>query len=393
MSAFQIRNFLFGFVIVLAGVGVGFAQPPASDEKKKKEEPPTKEELELRQGSRDLVYKFTQGDEIHCEARRKRTENRNVDEKLSTETREITFGLILTVAKVLANGGAEINALVDWVTLDAKGRWPHKFDARVKKENQDGEGWELHHKARFSFKVDSRGNVTDIKPDAETAEYWQQQPRELKALVTHDVIKSLLPFVALPTDLARRGTDWKEKRSLLDETTGAREVTLTFSYHGSETVRGNTYEDIRIRGEAKQKDEKPKYEIVEHTGSGSMSFDRRFGCLRTFRFEESYVFNPPGAKLVPLPMSEKEKDKEKDKEKEKKKGMGGGAGSSGLGGGGMSGGGKGKGGGKGGGQKKTKEERKKEEEEEKKRPRSKVVEVDLENEVRITYRGKPIAAQ
>jgi uncharacterized membrane protein YgcG len=391
MSAFQFRNFFFGFVIVMAGVGVSFAQPPATDEKKKKEEPPTKEELELRQGSKDLVYKFVQGDEIHCQARRKRTEKRNVNETLSDESREIEFGLVLTVAKTLPNGGAEINAIVDWVTLEAKGRWLNKWDARVDKDPQDSEGWALHHKAKFSFKVDPQGNVTDVKPDAETREYWQQQPRELKALVTPDVIKSLLPFVPLPKDLARRGTDWKEKRMVLDEALGAREVTLNFSYHGSETIRGNIYEDIRIRGEAKQTDERPKYEIVEHTGSGSMSFDRRFGCLRTFRFDEKYVFNPPGAPLVELPLSEKEKEAEEKKEKKKKMGVGGAGGGLGQGGG-MSGGGRGKGGG-GGGQKKTKEERKKEEEEEKKRPKSKIVEVQLENEVRITYRGKPISAQ
>jgi len=236
--------------------------------------------------------------------------------------------------------------------------------------------------------VDARGTVTEIRPDAETADYWKQQPREYRPLVSEDQVKTLLPFVTLPKDLVRRGTDWTEKRLFLDEAFGKREVTLRFSYHGSETISGRTYEDIRARTQAKQSDEKPKYEIVEHTGEGKVSFDMARGNIRDVHFEEMYYFNPPGAKLVDMPTT--------DKKMPGLASSGGGrqgSGSSGQSGGdaGYPGGGDPRGGGKGKKGKKSKEEKKKEEDEKNKSP-NKAVKVDLENDVKITYRGKPITS-
>lgn len=385
MTAFQIRVWLAACWAVLLGSSFAIAQPPKGDEKKKKDEPPTKEELALRQGSKAFLYKFTPGEEFHSEARQKRVEHRNVQGKHRIETRELQLKLILTVDSVLPNGGAQISGRVAQVKFSLIGNEIKKYDSNNTKNNEDAsEGWELYTDAKFKFNVDARGAVTNIRADKETADYWAQQPRGLRPLIADDVKKTLLPFIALPTDLVRRGTDWKEKRTVLDENFGKREVTINCSFHGTEQISGRTFQDIRLRAEAKQTDEKPKYEILEHHGEGKVTFDMERGNLREFRFDEVYLFNPPGAPLV-----EKEDDKEKKKNDPKKGGRMGSGQSSGQGMGGYPSGGDPRGG-KGGGMKKKKEDKKKDKEDGD-RPANKSVRYETENEVKITYRGKPIS--
>jgi hypothetical protein len=385
MTAYRTRFGLTVGLIFFWGIGAAIAQPP-KEESKKKEEPPTKEELELRQGSRDFLYKFTEGEEIQSEARQKRVEHRNIQGKHKADTRELQLKLVLSVEKVLPKGGAVINGRVVQVKYNRVGPTEIKKYDSLSRKNADeaSDGWELFADAKLKFTVDARGAVSNIQPDAETAAFWNQQPRALKTMVSEDVIKTFLPFVTLPTDLVRRGTDWKEKRTLLDESFGKRDVTLNFSYHGSEQISGRTYQDVRVRGEAKQLDAKPSYEILEHQGDGHVSFDMARGNLREFRFNESYLFNPPGAELV-------EPENEKEKEKKKKKasyggGRGGGSGMSGMSGGPAGGGDPRMG-------KKKKEESKKEKEESDLKPVNKSVKLLLENEVRLTYRGRPVSGE
>jgi uncharacterized membrane protein YgcG len=386
MTAFLNRATLTTAVSLLFGFGFAFAQTPKDDAEKKKDEPPTKEELELRKGSRDLAYKFIAGEEYHCEARQKRVEKKAVQGKTRTDTRELDLKLVLTSSKIHPDGGAEFTGRVDHVKYTRIGpTGVRKFDSR-RSENPEGasDGWELYVDARFTFKVDTHGKVSGIRPDAATAEFWNQQHRDLKALVANDVIESFLPFVPLPADLVRRGTDWKETRKILDQGMGAREVVITFGYRGSETISGRPYEEVRLRAEAKQTDAKPKFEIVEHRANGKLSFDKVRGNMHDFRFNESYVFNPPDAELVLLP----DPDEDKKEKKEKKSGGPGMRGPGGSGGGGYPGGGSSglSGGSSGRGQKKKKDDKDDEE------PVSKIVMVDLENEVRLMYRGKPIAS-
>jgi hypothetical protein len=380
MTTYRTRFGLTAGLIFLLGFGAAIAQPPQEDAKKK-EEPPTKEELELRQGSRDFLYKFTEGEEIHSEARQKRIEHRNHQGKLRTETRELQLKLVLSVGKVLPKGVAEVNGRVVHVKYNRIGAEIKKYDSlREKNADDASDGWELLTDAKFKFTVDSRGAVSNLQPDAETAAFWNQQPRPLRAMVSEDANKTLLPFISLPTDLVRRGTDWKEKRTFLDESFGKREVTLNFSYHGSQQISGRTYQDIRLRAEAKQVDAKPTYEILEHHGDGQVSFDMVRGNLREFRFNESYLFNPPGSELV-------EPEDEKEKEKKKKKASYGGG----------RGGGAGMGGPAGGGDlrmaKKKKEESKQEKDESDLKPVNKSVKLILEHEVRLTYRGRPVSGE
>jgi len=392
MTVYRIRFGLTAGLAILFAVGSAAAQPPKDDEKKK-DEPPTKEELELRQGSRDFLYKFTVGEEILCEARQKRVEHRSVQKKLRTENREVQLKLVLTVEKLLPKGGAEINARVAHVKFTRVGQEMKKYDSQSNKNAEDAsEGWELFadpkFNAKFKFDVDARGSVSNIRPDSQTAEYWKMQHRSLKAMVSDDVVKTLLPFVTLPTDLVRRGTDWKEKRTLLDETFGKREVTINFSYHGSQQISGRTYQEIRLRGDAKQTDSKPSYEILEHQGEGQVSFDMARGNLREFRFNESYFFNPPGAEL-------KDETDEKDKKKKPsvKLPMGGRGGTSaGAGAGGGSGYPSG-GDPRAGKMPKKKKEEKKKDKEDDLRPPNKSVRLELENEVKITYRGQPVSTE
>jgi hypothetical protein len=397
MTLFRDRFGLAAILTILFGLGYAAAQPP-KDEEKKKDEPPTKEELALRQGSRAFLYKFAPGEEIQSEARQKRIEHRNVHGKLKTDTREVQLKLVLNVESVLANGGAQIRGRVAQVKFTRLGQEMRKYDSQSQKNSEDAsEGWELFTDAKFMFNVDARGTVSNFRPDAATAAFWKQQPRELRPLVSDDVVKTFLPFIALPTDLVRRGTDWKEKRTLLDETFGKREVTINFSYHGAEQISGRTYQDIRLRGEAKQSDAKPKFEIVEHHGDGKVSFDMARGNLREFRFDETYLFNPPGSELVDKP-----DEKEKKKSSGGRSGRGSGAppGMSGGSLGGMSGGAGNSSGGAPGGiggkkpsAKKSKEEKKKEKDETESKPVNQSIKVELENEVKIDYRGKPVSGE
>jgi hypothetical protein len=381
MTSFPMKWIFGALTVGIAAAGFSLGQPPKSDEKKK-DEPPTKEELELRKGSREFLYKFTVGEEITSEARHKRTEARTGKEKPEIDVVEIGFKIVMRVMKVSSGGDADIDAKVTRVTFERTGRNAHKYDSDLEKA-QEAEGWELYHLAKFSFKVDARGVVSAVRPDAETAAYWKQQPPAFRPIVSEDAVKATLPFVNLPKDLVRRGTDWTQKRTFLDETFGKREVTLNFSYHGSETISGRTFEDIRVRSKAKQSDEKPKYEIVEQSGTGKVSFDVARGNLRDANFEEMYYFNPPGAPLGEMPGEEKKKQGQPSFGGS----SGGQAGSAGAPGGlgGLGGG--------GGKKKKTKEDRKKEEEEAKKRAEIKAVKVDLEHEVKIIYRGKPISSE
>ena len=381
MATYRTRFGLTAGLIFLLGIGSAIAQPPKEDEKKK-DEPPTKEELELRQGSRDFLYKFTEGEEIQSEARQKRVEHRNHQGKLRTETRELQLKLVLSVAKVLPKGVAEVIGRVVHVKYNRIGAEIKKYDSlREKNADDASDGWELLTDAKFKFTVDPRGAVSNLQPDAETAAFWKQQPRPLRAMVSEDANKTFLPFISLPTDLVRRGTDWKEKRTFHDESFGKREVTLNFSYHGSQQISGRTYQDIRLRGEAKQLDAKPSYEILEHRGDGQVSFDMARGNLREFRFNESYLFNPPGAELV---------EPEDEKEKKKKTSYGGG-GRGGSGMSGMSGGPAGGGDPRAG--KKKKEDKKKDKDESEVKPVNKSVKLILESEVRLTYRGRPVSSE
>lgn len=380
MTGFPLKSFFGALIVGVTAAGLVLAQPPKSDPKKK-EEPPTKEELELRKGSREFLYKFTAGEEITSEARHKRTEVRAGKEKPETDAVEIVFKIVMRVAKVSPSGDADINAKVTRVTFERTGRNAHKYDSDLERM-QEAEGWELYHLAKFSFKVDARGVVSALRPDAETGDYWKQQPRAFRPIVSEDSIRATLPFVNLPKDLVRRGTDWTQKRTFLDETFGNREVTLNFSYHGSETISGRTFEDIRVRSKAKPTDEKPKYEIVEQTGTGKVSFDKARGNLRDAIFEEMYYYNPPGAKVLELPSA--------DKKDPGISSSGGGRGEGGQSGSAGAPGGLGGGGGK---KKKSKEDRKKEEEEAKRKAENKAVKVDFEHEVKIIYRGKPISSE
>src|SRR4029077_10985039 len=100
MTAFQLRVLMAASWALLLGSSIAFAQPPKSDEKKK-DEPPTKEELALRQGSKNFLYKFTPGEEFQSEARQKRVIHRNIQGKHRIETRELQLKLVLTVDTVL----------------------------------------------------------------------------------------------------------------------------------------------------------------------------------------------------------------------------------------------------------------------------------------------------
>jgi len=392
MTAFWNRAALGSAMALLLGVGVCLAQPPKDEAKK--DEPPSKEEKELQRGSRDLAYKFAVGEEIHAEAKQKRIEHRNVQGKTRPDTKELLLKMILTIDALLPNGGAEISARVTNVKYNRVGIEILKYDDKnPKNADNQSDGWELYSKARFKFKVDARGNVTDIRPDSETASWWKDQPRELRALVADEVVRSFLPFFTLPSELVRRGTDWKQVRTFVEEF-GKRELTIDFSYHGSETISGRTYEEIRLRGKAKQSDQKPKWNIDEQRANGKISFDMAHGILKSANFEEHYVFHQadtPESLAAEKAKLEKEK-KEKEKKDKNKKGssMGGSGAPGGRGGSGM---GSMSGGYPGMGNKgKGKEQKKKKEEEEEAMP-ERVVQVEIQHDWTVTYRGKPISSE
>lgn len=146
MTSFPMKWIFGALTFGVAAAGFSLGQPPKSDEKKK-DEPPTKEELELRKGSRELLYKFTVGEEITSEARHKRTEVRTGKEKAEADVVEIVFKVVMRVMKVSPGGDADIDAKVTRVTFERKGRNAHKFDSDLEKA-QEAEGWELYHLAK-----------------------------------------------------------------------------------------------------------------------------------------------------------------------------------------------------------------------------------------------------
>ena len=345
---------------------------------------------------KEFTYRFVPGNELRAVAKFERTTRRTVKEKRVPSTQIGTVSTVTEVKSVDAQGVATVELRV--LKVEFTDNFPQrKFISDDSRRQDKADGWELYKDAKLTARVDAKGKISDVKPDADTAAYWASQPREFRDLVEGDGLVRLLPFaLPLPAKAVTTNVGWRQPQAAVEgRPFGKREIALLYSYAGNRKDAGHAFDEISVRGEVKPPEATAKYDLLLSSVDGRADFETAKGELWSYRVVEDYLYNPKGAKppkhVVLIGGNEKGggsgddgdgmagKEPPKKETKKKKDGKSGKGMGMGMPGKGMKG--------KDASEREKEKQKEKEKEEEE---RDKSVELQLVRTFTLSYHGKPL---
>jgi hypothetical protein len=255
--------------------------------------------LAAARADKEFAYKFVPGEEYRAVNKFERTTKRTIREKRVPSVQSAAVHTIAEVSAVDPKGVATVNLHIAKVEFAVSSVPVRKYISDDPKHQDKADGWELYKDARLTATVDGKGKVLSVKPDADTAAYWAQQPRELSEMTNAENLARLLPFaIPLPEKAVTTNVGWREPRTFDDgRPLGKREMFFLYAYAGNRRAGAALLDEIAVRGEVKPPEATAKYDLLESSVSGRAEFDSAYGKLKSLNVLEDYLYNPRDAKL------------------------------------------------------------------------------------------------